>query len=532
VTFLYEGVQTRLCTARFHTPAALRLYPAALLIAVACVAASRLVGFSPGYLYGFVGAMAFLSAAEPTIPCRGRMVLIASCGLMAVSVATWFLAIPLTEAAQSGGWLLQLLQGTAVAVFVAGLESVFFGLIPLSFMDGETLLRWRKPIWMTLFAVVAFMFWHVLLNKDSQYAAAFGGQSTRIMIALLGVFTALTLVSYFYFRARRRHVGPVVATAGPALAGPTVADPAVAAAVRHTSAAATLPATPEAIATMPVGAVPAEGTKICPACGATIRAAARLCRFCRAAFELHHFGYCAACHDVVRTDEAGACASCGAATVDAHVETLPLGTRSPPAPVAAAPAATTVATWPSPTRPAAAGAAAVVDHASARPSPAAARRAKAARTAALLDERRRAMGIPARVHPLAIVAGSSGIAAGCGLFLAWGLTWYEETVGYVLFYENPLGLIACGIGLVILGIVTASCQRRRAAVLSLSVASIVLGCLAVYVTLAGRAAIIAAGVDVGWTYGVALGLSAFAIVPGILGLVAALRMRQPGGRSR
>jgi hypothetical protein len=514
VTFLYEGVQTGLCRARFHTPAALKLYPAALLVAVGCVVASRVVGFSPGYLYGFVGAMAFLSAAEPTIPCRGRMVLIASVGLMAVSVGTWFLAVPLTDAAASGGWLMQLLQGTAVAVFVAGLESVFFGLIPLSFMDGETLLRWRKPIWLALFAAVAFMFWHVLLNKDSQYAAAFGGQSTRVMITLLGVFTTLTLVSYFYFRSRRPRVGPVVAAAGPMVAaGGALAGRAqtTAAAVRQTSASATLSVEPQSIAATPAGSVLAEGTKTCPACGASIRAAARLCRFCRAQFELRRFAYCAACHDVVRTDEACACGSCGAATQDVHVETLLIGTRSPLSPVAAAPAAAAVA---------------------AGPAPASARRAKAARTSALLDERRRALGIPARLQPLAILAGLSGIAAGCGLFWVWSLPWYEETQKYVLFYENPPGLIACGVALVILGIVTIICQRRRMAVLSLGMVSILVGCLAVYVTMTGRDTLAGAGIGTGSMFRVALGLSALAVVPGILACVASLRMRKTGGRTR
>ena len=516
VTYLYEGVQARMCRTRFQTPAALKLYPAALLVAVGCVVASRVAGFSPGYLYGFVGAMAFLTAAKPSVACRGRMVLIASVSLLALSVGVWFLAVPLSAAAEGGGWLLQLLQGTAVAIFVAGLESVFFGLIPLNFMDGETLLRWRKVIWLVLFATVGFMFWHVLLNKDSQYGAAFAGQSTRVMLTLLAVFTGLTLVTYFYFRSRRPHGAPVTAMAGSvAVAG---AGGTTTAAAVQTVATTTLGEKPAETSVEPAGPVPIEGTKTCPACGATIRAAARLCRYCRAGFELTYSGDCPGCRGIVQTGGDGVCGSCGAQTLARRVETVWVQESVAPAVVNQTRVAPVVASVS--TAPAAESAGTRVP-----PTPAPRRGKRVTRRVAgpgLPLAGVRARGQPLRAPQLiALSAGLLGMVAGCGLIWAWSMPWYEAGQRYVLFYENPPTIAGCGVLVILVSLVAAICCRRRWAVLTLGLVTIVLGALAGYVTWSGRVPLEDAGVAVGGAYTLALAIGGGIAAAGLLACIAA-----------
>ena len=206
VTYGYEGVQALVSSRRYRAPAAVKLFPIAIGIAIVCVLLSRLSGFKPGYLYGFVGGMAFLGAQQPDDRKKGRLVLLATGCLFAVSLAAWFLAVPLTNVVEAGSSWLKVLQGICVGTFVVGLEGLFFGLIPLSITDGGTLFRWNRVVWAGAFGLATFLFWHVLLNKNSKYGAAFAETSVRVVIALLVFWTLVTVGTYWYFRKPRGKV--------------------------------------------------------------------------------------------------------------------------------------------------------------------------------------------------------------------------------------------------------------------------------------------------------------------------------------
>ena len=80
---------------------------------------------------------------------------------------------------------------------------LLFGLVPLSFMEGGSLFRWSKVLWSAMFGVALFLFWHVLLNKNSKYGAAFENTNTQVVLALLGFWTVVTVGTFLLFRRSR-----------------------------------------------------------------------------------------------------------------------------------------------------------------------------------------------------------------------------------------------------------------------------------------------------------------------------------------
>ncbi len=181
-------------------PAAVKAFPLAIVLSLAFVAFSRLLHFSPGFIYGFVGAYALLGAGAGLGKRESALVVLwGILGLLGAAL----LSFSLRGFLHGDSFWLAVLSTTLAAVFVGGLEGLVFGLLPITFLDGGTLASWKKWVWLVTFALVFFVFYHFLVNRTGVLSEAIASVGVRSTLVLIGAFVAGSFLFWLYFRLRR-----------------------------------------------------------------------------------------------------------------------------------------------------------------------------------------------------------------------------------------------------------------------------------------------------------------------------------------
>ena len=206
VTFFYEGVQILLSKYRFGVPAKFKLHPIALVLGLVFVLISRAVHFHPGLIFGFVGAcVPLLATRHLDTRKHGILILVSTVTLTIACILTFLLRTPLHDAMaghESVGW--SLLDMILAAIFIIGLEGLVFTLIPLMFVDGERLVKWHKWIWITVFTIVVFLFYYIIINKDGEIVDAMGDIKVQMMFVITGVFLVLSIGVWLFLGMRHK----------------------------------------------------------------------------------------------------------------------------------------------------------------------------------------------------------------------------------------------------------------------------------------------------------------------------------------
>ena len=198
----------------------LRVLPLTIFIAVVCVLVSRVSDFQPGYLYGVVAGYAFISSLELRDEARAHVA--TGIWMLATSLLAW-LALPLVADGLASMPLLDIAVSAALAtLFVAGLEGLLFELVPLRFLRGEKVYKWRRGVWTLLFLAAAFCFAYILLNPATGYLGSTHISPLIPAVILFVTFGVASVLFWGYFRfrpARDAEPQPSTNESSPAEAG-------------------------------------------------------------------------------------------------------------------------------------------------------------------------------------------------------------------------------------------------------------------------------------------------------------------------
>jgi len=204
-------------TARtFGVTGVLQIRPAYLLIAAACVVASRLIGFVPGFLFGLPAGFAVLGALEGAKRRDGMLALVALIAPFAVGLIAWILAIP-TDLAMRGMAASQTNSGlfnglmTAVGALQAGLLLVFFvalwqtffELFPIAGLNGWALFTRGRVVWSLAFLGAAFLTIHILINPNATILEAPKNHMLLLIVVTLAIYSAVAVGTWLLFNAGR-----------------------------------------------------------------------------------------------------------------------------------------------------------------------------------------------------------------------------------------------------------------------------------------------------------------------------------------
>ncbi len=192
----------------WRTDSAFHLYPINLGVAVFTVIASHLFGLTPGLAFGTPGG-ADMDMPDAVRERRERALALVTIGLIAFFVlAGWSLSAGVvhllgqpidTRIAETVAPLASGVQNVSLILFMIGLETLFFTMLPVPTAEGNAVFKWNKWIWAAMFVPVAFLFSHTLLNPQSGFLDSFLVSNVRFLWATLLIVSGITGGMWFYF---------------------------------------------------------------------------------------------------------------------------------------------------------------------------------------------------------------------------------------------------------------------------------------------------------------------------------------------
>ncbi|MDQ6778380.1 MAG: hypothetical protein M3071_19660 [Actinomycetota bacterium] len=231
VTFAFELPAELFLRTRSKIPGSLRVLPTALLVGAACAVISRAIHLEPAYLYGVFAGYAAVRADAIAEEDEGKSVLVGVATLALLAGVCWFAWGALDGQAHGDhrGWFVILVSTAFFWIFVLAAESLVFGLIPLKYLDGSLVRRWRTSAWLIPQLLAAGFFVYVIMLHGRTRHVSELSELIRPFCLFVG-FGLMSFAFWGYFNWDGRPTAEHEKEATPAAAAaaaPAVAQPAL-----------------------------------------------------------------------------------------------------------------------------------------------------------------------------------------------------------------------------------------------------------------------------------------------------------------
>jgi hypothetical protein len=195
---------------RWALPTRLKLRPITLILTVVGVVLSRVLDFSPGFLFGLMLGLSF--PLGTTIALRARARMVRTWMILGVALGAWIVysIVYAVNGGAASGFGGALLQDALAALSDHGLTGMLIAMLPFLYLDGQDVWNHSRRLWAGTYAIVVLSFFFVVAPKPDNWANL--GPRYAGWGVVLGVFAAVALGAYFWLRHSNR-----VAAAAPAL---------------------------------------------------------------------------------------------------------------------------------------------------------------------------------------------------------------------------------------------------------------------------------------------------------------------------
>jgi hypothetical protein len=198
VGYFASALTGRILRGRWEMVTTIELKPLGIVLTIFGVVLSRLLDFSPGFLFGLVIGLGMIGAS--TLAERVKLTLVNSALIFGFAILAWVGYS--TIAGNTIGFWDTLGNDTLVAVTSEGLTALVVGLLPFRFLDGESLFQRSKALWAVAYLIAAASFVLILIPAADNWGETPG--PVWLWLGVLVVFSAIAFGLYLYFRLTHR----------------------------------------------------------------------------------------------------------------------------------------------------------------------------------------------------------------------------------------------------------------------------------------------------------------------------------------
>jgi hypothetical protein len=205
VTFAFEFSAELYLRTRSKIPGSLHVLPTALFVAALCALISRAINLQPAYLYGVFAGYTAMRAGALAEEEEGKSVLVGVAVLAVLAGISWFAWGALDGQAHGAhrDWFVILVSTAFFWIFVLAAESLVFGLIPLKYLDGSLVRRWRTSAWLIPQLLACAFFVYVMMLHGTTKKVTTLSELVRPFAFFVGVgLLSFAFWGYFQWKGR------------------------------------------------------------------------------------------------------------------------------------------------------------------------------------------------------------------------------------------------------------------------------------------------------------------------------------------